>query len=199
MAAIVHCSARFTQDIDLVYARSAENIERLVTALSTHQPYLRGAPPGLPLDWSVVTLQAGLNFTLITKLGATAERLSWNEVIKFWTVLIRNCKGVAGCRKLGIFSSHPVHSLKQKTFNSVSSIMSRTEEQARALLAQLTAKQRLQLALEILQEDVEGTEVDLPAWLIEASTHRLARYQADPGSGLDAREALAALRAKYGK
>jgi len=45
MAAIVHGSARFTQDIDLVYARSSENIERLVTALSPHQPYLRGAPP----------------------------------------------------------------------------------------------------------------------------------------------------------
>ncbi len=53
IAAIVHGSARFTQDIDLVYAGSAENIERLVTALSPHQPYLRGAPPGLPFDWSV--------------------------------------------------------------------------------------------------------------------------------------------------
>jgi hypothetical protein len=31
---------------------------------------LRGAPPGLPFEWSVETLKKGLNFTLITTLGA---------------------------------------------------------------------------------------------------------------------------------
>jgi len=31
---------------------------------------LRGAPPGLPFDWSVRTISNGLNFTLTTSLGA---------------------------------------------------------------------------------------------------------------------------------
>ena len=33
-------------------------------------PYLRGAPPGLPFDWSIGTLRAGLNFPLTTTVGA---------------------------------------------------------------------------------------------------------------------------------
>jgi hypothetical protein len=42
----------------------------VVHALSPVVPYVRGAPPGLPFRWSVATLRAGLNFTLITQLGA---------------------------------------------------------------------------------------------------------------------------------
>ena len=34
-----------------------------------YQPYLRGAPPGLPFRWDDRTLKAGLNFTLTTTLG----------------------------------------------------------------------------------------------------------------------------------
>jgi len=69
-AATAHGSARLTFDLDIVYKRSKENIARLVNALSAIHPYLRGAPPGLPFDWSVETLQKGLNFTLTTSLGA---------------------------------------------------------------------------------------------------------------------------------
>ena len=69
-AATAHGSARLTLDLDVVYGRSRENIVRIVNALGPIQPYLRGAPPGLPFDWSVETIQKGLNFTLITKLGA---------------------------------------------------------------------------------------------------------------------------------
>jgi hypothetical protein len=43
--------------------------DRLVAALSPHQPYLRGAPPGLPFEWSAKTIHSGLNFTLTTALG----------------------------------------------------------------------------------------------------------------------------------
>lgn len=68
-AAILHGVARSTNDIDLVYARDAANLTRLVAALSPHQPYLRGAPPGLPFRFDERTLQAGLNFTLTTTLG----------------------------------------------------------------------------------------------------------------------------------
>lgn len=70
VAAIIHGSSRFTQDIDVVYRRSQENIQGLALALRDQNPYLRGAPPGLPFKWSSETIKAGLNFTLITNLGA---------------------------------------------------------------------------------------------------------------------------------
>ena len=51
VAATLHGSARSTQDLDIVYARTADNHRRLVAALRAHHPYLRGAPPGLPFLW----------------------------------------------------------------------------------------------------------------------------------------------------
>lgn len=68
-AATAHGSARLTQDLDVVYDRSRENLERLVQALAPHEPYLRGAPAGLPFVFDVETLRRGLNFTLTSKLG----------------------------------------------------------------------------------------------------------------------------------
>jgi hypothetical protein len=69
-AAIALGSARFTQDLDIVYSRSTKNLERLVASLKDLKPYLRGAPPGLPFIWDKETLTRGLNFTLETSLGA---------------------------------------------------------------------------------------------------------------------------------
>ncbi|MGI8783658.1 MAG: hypothetical protein ACR2L2_08435 [Acidobacteriota bacterium] len=69
LAATVHGSARLTQDIDAVYNRSEENLLRLTAALAGQNPYPRGAPPGLPFQWNVVTIRRGLNFTLSTELG----------------------------------------------------------------------------------------------------------------------------------
>ena len=69
VAAVAHGSARLTQDIDVSYARSEANLRRIVAALLPHEPYLRGAPPGLPFEWSVETLRSGLNFTLTTRVG----------------------------------------------------------------------------------------------------------------------------------
>jgi predicted nucleotidyltransferase len=68
-AATAHGSARLTEDLDVVYRRSDDNLRRLATILAPHQPYLRGAPPGLPFRWDVATLERGLNFTLTTDLG----------------------------------------------------------------------------------------------------------------------------------
>jgi predicted nucleotidyltransferase len=68
-AAIAHGLARTTYDVDVVYARDAENIHNLMVALQCHQPYLRGVPPGLPFHWDERTIQSGLNFTLTTSLG----------------------------------------------------------------------------------------------------------------------------------
>ncbi len=69
LAATIHGSARLTQDIGFVYARTPANIGRLVDALRPHAPYPRGAPPGLPFDWSRATIERGLNFTLTTAIG----------------------------------------------------------------------------------------------------------------------------------
>jgi predicted nucleotidyltransferase len=69
LAATVHGSARLTRDVDVVYRRSRQNLERLALALAPYHPYLRGAPPGLPFRWDVATIERGLNFTLTTDLG----------------------------------------------------------------------------------------------------------------------------------
>ena len=70
VAATAHGSSKLTQDLDIVYCRSTENIDRLTTALEPHKPYLRGAPPGLPFRFNRETVQRGLNFTLMTDVGA---------------------------------------------------------------------------------------------------------------------------------
>ena len=69
LAATVHGSARATFDIDIVYSRSDANLNRLIQALGPLDPYLRGAPPGLPFRFDADTLRRGLNFTLQTTLG----------------------------------------------------------------------------------------------------------------------------------
>ena len=69
VAGNLHGAARATYDVDVLYRRSAENLDRLVAALSPLQPYLRGAPAGLPFRFDADTLRRGLNFTLTTTLG----------------------------------------------------------------------------------------------------------------------------------
>lgn len=69
VAATLHGSARLTQDVDVVYARDAENLRRIVRALAPLHPSLRGAPPGLPFRLDEQALAAGLNFTLSTSAG----------------------------------------------------------------------------------------------------------------------------------
>jgi len=69
VAARAHGSARLTNDLDVVYNRTPENLRRLTAALAAHSPYLRGAPPGLPFRLDEETLRRGLNFTLTTSFG----------------------------------------------------------------------------------------------------------------------------------
>jgi predicted nucleotidyltransferase len=69
VAATVHGSARLTSDLDIVYERSLANIGRLVDAVQPLNPYLRGAPSGLPFRFDVETVRRGLNFTLTTDAG----------------------------------------------------------------------------------------------------------------------------------
>jgi len=104
-AATAHGSARLTQDLDVVYRRSGENIRRLASALGPHRPYLRGAPPGLPFQWDVRTLERGLNFTLATALGAIDL---WGEIAGGGTyeALLPDCVTLevfgTTCRCLGL-------------------------------------------------------------------------------------------------
>ena len=69
-AATAHGAARLTLDLDIVYRRTQQNISRLVASLAPHQPYLRGAPPGLPFRWDAETVQRGPANALV---GHTVE------------------------------------------------------------------------------------------------------------------------------
>lgn len=88
-AAIIHGTARSTNDVDVIYARDADNLHRLVEALRPWNPYLRGAPPGLPFRWDEATLRAGLNFTLTTShgdldlLGEVAGGGTYEQLVPF--------------------------------------------------------------------------------------------------------------------
>jgi predicted nucleotidyltransferase len=69
LAVISHGHIRATLDLDICYARTPENLERLVRALRPLDPRLRGAPADLPFFWDTRTLRNGLNFTLTTTAG----------------------------------------------------------------------------------------------------------------------------------
>jgi hypothetical protein len=62
-------SAHVTEDLDVCYNRTLNNLAALADALAPIHPSLRGVPPGLPFRLDVPTLQAGLNFTLTTDYG----------------------------------------------------------------------------------------------------------------------------------
>jgi hypothetical protein len=64
-AATAHGATRLTEDLDIVYNRTHENIARLIKALENCKPYPRGIPEGLPFQWHEQTMLNGLNFTLI--------------------------------------------------------------------------------------------------------------------------------------
>lgn len=69
LAGSAHGAARVTYDLDVVYSRAPDNLVRLASAFDGVNPYLRGAPPGLPFRWDAETLSHGLNFTLTTSVG----------------------------------------------------------------------------------------------------------------------------------
>jgi predicted nucleotidyltransferase len=69
LAVLTYGHVRATLDLDVCYARSPENLARLVVALQPIRPRLRGAPEGLPFFFDAQTLRNGLNFTLVTDEG----------------------------------------------------------------------------------------------------------------------------------
>src|SRR5260370_32982835 len=63
-------SAHLTEDLDFCYSRSTKNLERLASALARYHTRLRGASDNLPFRFDTRTIKRGLNFTLMTDLGA---------------------------------------------------------------------------------------------------------------------------------
>src|SRR5262245_32619640 len=69
LAMITHGSAHVTDDLDVCYRRTMENMSALAAALAPLRPKLRGAPADVPFLWDVQTIKTGMNFTLDTDLG----------------------------------------------------------------------------------------------------------------------------------
>jgi predicted nucleotidyltransferase len=69
VALIAHGHSRLTEDLDICYRRTPENMARLAAVLAPLRPTLRGAPPGLPFQVDERTLRSGLNFTLESAAG----------------------------------------------------------------------------------------------------------------------------------
>jgi hypothetical protein len=62
-------SPTVTNDTDLCYDRSPDNLERLAAALRQLGARLRGAPEDVPFDLDAATLAAGDHFTFTSKAG----------------------------------------------------------------------------------------------------------------------------------
>ena len=69
VAAVARGSSYSTQDLDICYERSPNNLARLAAALQPHHPRLRAAPGGAKFVLDAKTLAGGMNFTLTTDLG----------------------------------------------------------------------------------------------------------------------------------
>lgn len=63
-------SVTVTNDLDICYDRTPDNLERLAELLGVLQATLRGAPEDLPFRLDAETLRAGDTFTFETTLGA---------------------------------------------------------------------------------------------------------------------------------
>jgi hypothetical protein len=69
IAGFAHGSNYPSFDLDVAYARDRANLARLVEALEEIGVTLRGAPPELPFQLDVLTLENGANFTFRTQYG----------------------------------------------------------------------------------------------------------------------------------
>ena len=69
VAATLHGSARFTNDLDLCYDTADDNVDRLVLLLRDWHAYLRGVPAGLPFFMDARTFRTTPLLTLTTAKG----------------------------------------------------------------------------------------------------------------------------------
>lgn len=69
LAMVARGSAHVTQDIDICYARDADNLSLISAIFNAHNVHLRGVPKDLPFVFDPRTLKNALNLTLETDLG----------------------------------------------------------------------------------------------------------------------------------
>jgi hypothetical protein len=69
VAGAAHGSPLITQDLDICYERSPENLERLAAALQQLHAKLRGVEDDVPFILDAKTLKAGDHFTFLTDAG----------------------------------------------------------------------------------------------------------------------------------
>ena len=69
LAGMAHGSRYPTNDTDVAYGRTNENLGRLAAALTEMNATLRGAPPDVPFVVDAVSLANGANFTFDTTFG----------------------------------------------------------------------------------------------------------------------------------
>lgn len=69
LAGLAHGSQYPTQDTDVAYERSPDNLERLAAALAELEATLRGAPKDVPFILDATSLRHGANFTFDTRHG----------------------------------------------------------------------------------------------------------------------------------
>lgn len=70
LAAAAHGATRLTEDLDVVYRRTPENVDRLYAAVDELHPRIRFDVPEAADEWNREDLHRGLNFVLMTDLGA---------------------------------------------------------------------------------------------------------------------------------
>lgn len=70
LAGGAHGSTYPTYDVDVMYARDVENLERLAAVLGELGATLRGAPADLPFILDAKTLAEGGTFTFATRFGS---------------------------------------------------------------------------------------------------------------------------------
>jgi hypothetical protein len=68
-AGAIRGSPLLTGDVDVCYARDAQNLERLTSALRDLGASLRGAPSEVPFVLDARSLQGGDHFTFMTRAG----------------------------------------------------------------------------------------------------------------------------------
>lgn len=101
VAATVHGSARFTNDIDICYDTAIDNVDRLIVLLAEWQAYLRGVEPGLPFILDARTFRTTPFLTLTSTMGAIdlldhvpgvgsyADALAGSEIVRIGSVKFR--------------------------------------------------------------------------------------------------------------
>lgn len=70
LGARIHGSPTVTNDIDICYERTTENLERLAAALRQLDARLRGVSEDVPFQLDAAALAAGDHFTFTTRAGS---------------------------------------------------------------------------------------------------------------------------------